>query len=207
MGADNTWSGRVTITPPLTWAEVKGSPAVADVRLDLHEEDGPDGKIVTAVAVVPTRSSNAWGQGTGDDLQAVIDAHPGHEFAGYLQVDWDPGLGGDPAHRYVVRGRRVEKVTPVLVWPGGESEPRLAQVWSISGATYDYPERFATRELAQAAAEIQWCNENDPHAEPVFEWFEGEEPGVYEAHIGGVALEWSVRAQPLIWSRDDEEGI
>lgn len=120
MGADNTWSGRVTITPPLTWAEIKGSPAVADVRLDLHEEDGPNGKIITAVAVVPTRSSNAWGEGTAADLQAVIDAHPGHEFTGYLQVDWDPGLGGDPAHRYVVRGRRVEKVTPVLVWPGKE---------------------------------------------------------------------------------------
>lgn len=205
MGADNTWSGRVTITPPLTWAEVKTSPAVADVRLDLHEEDGPDGRIITAVAVVPTRSSNAWGQGTGDDLQAVIDAHPGHEFAGYLQVDWDPALGGDPAQRFVVRERRVEKIVPRLVWPGDEAEPRLAQVWSFSGARYDYPDAlFATRELARAAAEIQWCNENAPGTEQVFEWAE-DEPGVYEGHIGGVALEWSVRAQPLIWSRDDDE--
>lgn len=86
----------------------------------------------------------------------------------------------------------------------GAPHPRLAQVWSFSGARYDYPDAlFATRELAQAAAEIQWCNENDPHGEPVFEWAE-DEPGVYEAHIGGMALEWSVRAQPLIWSRDDE---
>ena len=87
----------------------------------------------------------------------------------------------------------------------GAPRPRLAQVWSFSGARYDYPEaRFATRELAQAAAEIQWRNENDPHGEPVFEWAE-DEPGVFEAHIDGMALEWSVRAWPLIWSRDDEE--
>lgn len=118
MGADNTWSGRVTITPPLTWAECKRTPAVEDVRLDLHEEDGELGKVITAVAVVPARASNSWSEHTRTDLQTVIDAHPGHEFAGHLRVDWDPVYGDDQvlAERWTVDGRSVEHEEGRLAW-------------------------------------------------------------------------------------------
>jgi len=60
MSADNSWPGRVEIMPPLTWAECKRSPAVEDVKLDIREQDGPDGRILTAVAVLPARSSDSW---------------------------------------------------------------------------------------------------------------------------------------------------
>jgi hypothetical protein len=117
MGADNTWSDRVTITPPLTWRECRLTPGVQDVKLDIHEEDGPDGRILTAVAVVPIRSSDAWASGTGTDLQAIIDAHPGHEFAGSLRVDWDPGYGGDAlAERWTVIERTVVHEVGRLAW-------------------------------------------------------------------------------------------
>lgn len=116
MPADNSWSGRVTITPPLTWAECRLSPGVEDVKLDIHEEDGPDGRILTAVAVVPARSSDSWSAHSGQELQVLIDAHPKHDFDGWLRVDWDPRIGGDPAERYEVRGRRVVHSVARLVW-------------------------------------------------------------------------------------------
>ena len=118
MSADNHWSGRVAITPPLTWRECKLTPGVEDVRLDLREEDGPDGKILTAVAVVPARLSDSWSAHTGRELQAVIDAHPGHEFTGSLRVDWAPvyGEGAVLAERWTVAGRGVVHETARLVW-------------------------------------------------------------------------------------------
>jgi len=117
MGADNAWSGRVTITPPLSWAECKLTPGVEDVRLDLREEDGPLGKIVTAVAILPARPSNSWSSHTGGDLQAVIDANPGHEFSGRLQVDWPSAYGSDLlAERWTVDGRTVVHEEGRLTW-------------------------------------------------------------------------------------------
>lgn len=123
MSADNHWSGRVTITPPLTWAECKLSPAVEDVKLDIHEENGPDGKILTAVAVAPARASDSWPAHTGEDLQAVIDAHPEHEFTGHLQVDWDNVYGGDLlAERWTVDGRAVVREEGRLAWSRKDGE-------------------------------------------------------------------------------------
>lgn len=118
MGADNTWSGRVEITPPLTWAECRLSPAVEDVKLDLHEEDGPLGKVVTAVAVLPARPSDQWGGHTADELRSLVNAHPTHEFTGSLRVDWEPVYGEDQvlAERWTVIERRVVHETARLAW-------------------------------------------------------------------------------------------
>lgn len=123
MGADNHWSGRVTITPPLTWTECRLSPGVEDVKLDIHEEDGPDGKILTAVAVIPARTSDSWSAHTGQELQFLIESHPRHEFAGRLQVDWDNVYGSDLlAERWTVDGRTVVHEEGRLAWSrkGGE---------------------------------------------------------------------------------------
>lgn len=117
MGADNTWSGRVAITPPLTWHKVKLSPAVEDVKFKLHEQDGALGPVVTAVAIVPARADNSWGGHVGQELQALIDAHPGHEFTGHLQVDWDNVYDSDLlAERWTVGGRSVVHVEGRLIW-------------------------------------------------------------------------------------------
>jgi hypothetical protein len=123
MAADNSWTGRVTITPPLTWQECKVSPGVEDVKLDIHEEDGPDGRILTAVAVVPARRSDSWSAHTGQELQFLIDSHPKHKFDGSLQVDWKPvyGEGQALAERWTVDGRTVVHEEARLVWsPAGK---------------------------------------------------------------------------------------
>lgn len=118
MSADNTWSGRVTITPPLTWAECKVSPGMEDVKLDINEEDGQDGRILTAVAVVPARRSDSWSAHTGQELQFLIDSHPGHEFDGYLRLDWEPvyGEGQVLAERWRVVERTVVHEVGRLAW-------------------------------------------------------------------------------------------
>lgn len=118
MSAGNSWSGRVTITPPLTWRECKASPGVEDVKLDIHEEDGPDGRILTAVAVVPARSSDSWSAHTGQELQTLINAHPKHDFVGALFVDWGTvyGEGQVLSERWVVHGRAVVHEEARLVW-------------------------------------------------------------------------------------------
>lgn len=117
MAADNGWSGRVTITPPLTWQECKVSPGVEDVKLDIHEEDGPVGRILTAVAVVPARPGNSWSAHTGQELQFLIDSHPRHEFAGELRVDWGNVYGSDLlAERWTVEGRSVVHEEGRLTW-------------------------------------------------------------------------------------------
>jgi|SRR6185503_10546357 len=124
MGADNTWSGRVTITPPLTWQECKLSPGVQDVTFDFHEEDGALGRIITAVAVVPVRAADSWASSTGHDLQTLIDAHPKHEFSGSLRVDWAPvyGEGQNLAERWTVVERTVVHETARLAWSTAETE-------------------------------------------------------------------------------------
>lgn len=129
MAADNTWSDRVTITPPLTWRECKVSPGVEDIRLEIHEEDGPDGRILTAVAVLPARPSDSWSAHTGQELQFLIDSHPGHEFAGSLRVDWKPvyGEGQNLAERWTVIGRRVVHEVGRLAWSvADDAEPAAA---------------------------------------------------------------------------------
>lgn len=117
MGADNTWSGRVTITPPLTWQQLRTTIATEDVRIEQHEEDGPLGRIITGVAVVPDRPSQ-WGPHAGRELQALIDQYPDREFAGSLRVDWEPVYGDDRvlAERWTVIERRVVHETARLAW-------------------------------------------------------------------------------------------
>lgn len=124
MGADNTWSGRVEITPPLTWQQLKTTIATEDVRIEQREEDGPLGRIITGVAVVPDRPSQ-WGPHTGQELQSLIDQYPGHEFTGSLRVDWKPVYGEDQvlAERWTVVERTVLQETAHLAWTtDGESE-------------------------------------------------------------------------------------
>ncbi len=118
MSADNRWSGRITITPPLSWQELKLTIAIEDVRIEQHEEDGALGRVITGVAVVPARASDSWSSHTGEELQSLIDQHPGHEFAGSLRVDWDPvyGDGQVLAERWTVIERTVVHETARLAW-------------------------------------------------------------------------------------------
>lgn len=132
MSYSNRYSGEITITPPLNVAEIRGFTALYDwsdsfdahLRIDRDESVAVEGESVlititeTADAIVgPDEPCN--GHDVQAQIQAIIDMFPGHEFAGHIQVDWDPGFG-EPPVRYVVRDRRVVEVKPQMVWPGDE---------------------------------------------------------------------------------------
>lgn len=219
MSDSNYFDGVITITPPLTAREIRYCPMLTDLKLRVaeHVEPTDEGEIVrrTADAVVPDCQGMEGHRIVAELCQLIASFGVTHAFAGHIEVHYPAGYGGPGVKRIVLREGLVETVEPRLVWPGDEPAPggRLEQVWSIIGETYDYPERFATRELAQHAAEIQWRNENEPgmRVHSAFEWLAADDRvGVFEAYIGDggldrVATEWSVRAQPVVWSRPDEE--
>ena len=62
----------------------------------------------------------------------VHDAHPGHEFAGFIEMQPDPGLDGDPCPtRYIVDGRTVRTVRARLAWPD-EADPALTEARDLA---------------------------------------------------------------------------
>jgi hypothetical protein len=124
LSYDTSVDGQFTITPPLTWAEIRTSPAPTkqdgnfDVSLDVTEEtvDTDDGQTIrkTAAALIP-----GWvGRGTFyhlvEHVQAVIDAHPGHQFTGYFECD---GEDTGDLWRVVIRDGKAIRVEPRIVWP------------------------------------------------------------------------------------------
>lgn len=118
MSADNRWSGRIEITPPLSWQKLRLTIATEDVHIEQHEDDGALGRVITGVAVVPARTSGSWSAHTGQELQSLIDQHPRHEFTGSLRVDWAPVYGDDAclAERWTVVERTVVHETARLAW-------------------------------------------------------------------------------------------
>lgn len=120
MGYESHWTGEVQIAPPLTWGEIKSprSPGLQDLKLRLDEmvEDTPTGQIrtVTAPAVEPLTTDAFNGYDIEIELQALVDAHPAHEFTGAIEArPLDPG---GTAWRYIVRDRRVVQQVPSVVW-------------------------------------------------------------------------------------------
>jgi hypothetical protein len=123
VGYESHWTGEVRIEPPLTWSEIKNSrqsPGFEDLKLRTIEqvEDTATGQVrtVTADAVVPMTAQAFNGYSIEAELQAAVDAHPGHEFAGAIEArPLEPG--GTP-WRYVVQERRVIRQEPKLTWSG-----------------------------------------------------------------------------------------
>ncbi|GAA1236263.1 DUF6205 family protein [Streptomyces rhizosphaericus] len=122
-GYDSYFTGEVRITPPLTWEQIKNtrqSPGLHDVKLRTEElvEDTRTGQVwtITADAVVPAGESAYNGSDIEDELQAVIDVHPEHNFTGTIEA-W-PEDRATP-WRYIVQGRRV--VRQEAKWPGDQN--------------------------------------------------------------------------------------
>jgi len=123
MSSPTRVTGTVTITPPLSWAQIRSGPGLHDVQLVLEEthEDSDTGRTTTttAVAVEPRITSPYNGSEIAADLTNLLTAFPDHEFAGIITAKpEDPD--GLP-WRYVVRSRWVERQQAQLTWPGGEA--------------------------------------------------------------------------------------
>jgi hypothetical protein len=121
VGYESHWSGEIRITPPLTWAEIKRGPGLQDITLRLDEtvEDTPTGQVrtVTADAITPVSGGAYNGYDIDTEIQAVIDAHPTHQFSGAIVArPLDPD---GTMFRFAVDDRRVVRQEPRIVWPDG----------------------------------------------------------------------------------------
>jgi hypothetical protein len=130
MGYNNHFTGAITITPPLTWAEIQTSPPLQDTSLRLVETvtDTETGRTIATQAISIVADTGFSGFHVVEEIQALVDHHgAAHTFAGHIEVQFEIGLveAGEPGcERYVVVDGRVETVTPRLVWPG-ETHPVL----------------------------------------------------------------------------------
>lgn len=114
-------TGHITITPPLTWGEIRESPRLVDTALPLttsrvHDEHGYHDRVL-AETVAPRTNGEYSGYQVLSELKALIAAHPGHAFTGHIECI---GPDGD-MWRYVARGNTVRRVEPRIVWPDEEA--------------------------------------------------------------------------------------
>jgi hypothetical protein len=122
MGYYSTLQGEITITPPLTHRELRDAdPVMVDanrsvyVRVVKTVDESPNGTLTrtTGPAVVPNEESAKFYE-LGEDLQALVDAFPGHDWDGYIERHGEEA--GDMERLYV-RGGRVVSVMPTITWP------------------------------------------------------------------------------------------
>jgi len=100
----------ISISPPLTLEEMKSFGDFRTVYCVPAKGGG-------AGSLAPREGMNYRPRFIQEHLQGVVDHFPAHEFAGYVECR-NMSEDNPPVARYYVRGRRVEMVTPTLVWPG-----------------------------------------------------------------------------------------
>ncbi len=132
MSGDARISGRITITPPVTWGEIHDKPWATGqdrsypdvvVELDTTEVNTPTGvvKHMSGVAIVPT-GHETNGYELLDEVRRIVVAFgttsdgTARTFAGFLHVVWG---GGQEVYRVVVQDGRAGVARPRMVWPDG----------------------------------------------------------------------------------------
>jgi hypothetical protein len=123
MSYSNRFSGAITITPPLTWAQIQGAPKTSDAELRVIEERTDTETGWTAVMVADAivgPDEPCSGYDVEKDIAALVNYVLNHcgkrTLAGHIQVGWDPGFN-EPPSRYVVRDGRVVEVKAQYAWP------------------------------------------------------------------------------------------
>ncbi len=124
---DTTFTGEITITPPLPWSAIHDSPFVPDsrgfadrdckFRLDTATVETDEGTLTRkqAVAVTCTYDNPCGAYDIVEHLQELIDTHgEGRTFAGFIEADG--ANAGDLWRLAVIDGRAV-RVQPRIVWP------------------------------------------------------------------------------------------
>jgi hypothetical protein len=113
------FTGAITITPPLTRAEMEAFDRFRTVD-PIPAAGGGAGTLVPRKGVDPHQPHWIW-----ENLRDVVNHFPDHEFAGFIEFrSASPSL--PPVSRYVVSEGRVETITPTLTWPG--ESPTLEQL-------------------------------------------------------------------------------
>jgi hypothetical protein len=130
MGYYTSFSGEISIEPPLTWAEIRNSEWLPDIAINKNHSvklrieettvETDEGTMTrrSALAVVPLSDSQYKGYNVIEDVQALIAKHSGHQFSGRFDCE---GEDAGDLWRLVVRDNRVTKVEPQIVWPDDKS--------------------------------------------------------------------------------------
>lgn len=176
MSESSHFDGEITITPPLTWNECRVTPGTDDAEVRSHEEitDGEFGqtRVLTGVAIVAKKF--AHGHCLPASIQAIIDAHPKHEFSGHIEEWVELGYRILP-RRHVVRGRQVVAVE--AAWPDEQpQDERDAEILRLR-ANLDEMTRCRDNALAYAERQhvpIQLDDEIDIDGEELASRIEGD---------------------------------
>jgi hypothetical protein len=122
MGYYSTLQGKITITPPLTHAELRDTDPImvyrhrsVYVRVTTTVEESADGTITrtTGTCVVPSDESAKFYE-LSEDLRSLVAAFPGHNWDGYIERHGEEA--GD-LERLYVRDGQVVSVVPTITWP------------------------------------------------------------------------------------------
>lgn len=127
MGYYSTVTGEIAIIPPIPWKILKDSPLLpgsrgrkdrdASLRIEETTVDTDDGTLIRRVGagIVPGWDDSYKAYDLINHVQEIVDAFPGHTYAGYLHVEGrEEGI--DIWRVYVKDGRAVE-VRPEITWP------------------------------------------------------------------------------------------
>lgn len=141
MSGDARITGRIRITPPVTWGELHDKPWATGqqrdhypdvvVQLDTVTETTSAGefKFHSGVAIVPTGNETS-AYDLADEVTRIAQtfglAPDGtrRRFVGFLHVVWG---GGEEVYRVVVREFRAVDLRPALVWPDGARDTDAAR--------------------------------------------------------------------------------
>lgn len=129
MGYVTHADGEIAIVPPLSFAEMEGSPfhpenaenAKRDIKFRVEAElirtaDGVLSK-ESAVAIVQTWEDEPRNYDIVDHLQELVTRHgEGHEFVGRFDMEGEDS--GDIWRLKVVNGRAT-RFDPIVTWPDG----------------------------------------------------------------------------------------
>jgi hypothetical protein len=132
MGYHTYVTGEFAITPPLAWQEYKDSQFAPDnmkssyepsliLRVDEDTVDTDEGPLLrrTATALVMRQIDEYRERGLVDEVQAAVNAFPGHTFTGRLECE---GEENADIWRVAVRDGRAIRVEPRIVWPDEDGE-------------------------------------------------------------------------------------
>lgn len=129
MGYTTHVTGGFTITPPLTWPEIKDAafsrgrdglffaPTIdLALRVDETSVDTDEGPLLrrTASMLVMPHIDEYRARNLVQQVQSCIDAFPGHTFTGRLECE---GEENTDLWRVIIRDGRAVKVEPRIVWP------------------------------------------------------------------------------------------
>lgn len=126
MGYVTHVTGEFSISPPLTWTEIKdtayapGATVVElpdlELRIDEVSAETGEGTLIrrSAAALVMRKIDEYRERNLVEQVQDAVDSFPGHRWSGRLDCE---GEENTDMWRVVIRDGKAQRVEPRIVWP------------------------------------------------------------------------------------------